>query len=439
MMRNFYVKIGLLVVLGLVVSFCVFRLIVLGFSATEQRSLAVQWSGFGPGLIRQVLERAPVAERASALDALRADVDFEVRLVVRSASAPEQGPRAERRPPEGIVIFLPLRDDHRELVVGPMRPPTLAPRPIWLFVPLAILTIASISTAFVSLPLVRRLRHLQRATRELSRGALHTRIDRTGDDVISELSASFNDMAGRIEAMFKERQALVQAVVHEISTPLARMRFYIEAIGSATRSQGDAPKDALNEQLDELNALVTELSHWVEADGRPPRRVPLDVGLALDTICAANSSIASRRGVTLSLHGPSAIAEVDPRGFERAVDNLIRNAINYAQSRVDVRVEVQQLDPSSRAAHAVVVSVTDDGPGIPEADRLRVVEPFARVDPSRSRDSGGMGLGLAISNRIVAAHGGRLGLYEAPGGGLIATTHWPLLDTLQSRFTTDAA
>jgi two-component system sensor histidine kinase RstB len=229
-----------------------------------------------------------------------------------------------------------------------------------------------------------------------------------GHDAIGELAQSFNGMAGRIQELFEQREQLLQAVSHEIGTPLARVRFHLEALEDARDDAARMKRvAAVDKELREIDRLAIELTSWVEANRKAPDRVSVDLsGMLRET-----AEHEGRGTVQLVVEIPPEPlrAVVDPVQIQRAIDNVVRNALRYAKSRVVL--SARPVEGGCR------IEIRDDGPGIPAADRRRVLEPFARLEPSRSRAHGGMGLGLAITHRIVVAHGGSLTIETAPEGG----------------------
>jgi signal transduction histidine kinase len=174
----------------------------------------------------------------------------------------------------------------------------------------------------------------------------------------------------------------------------------------------------MQDDLDELGELAQELVNWVEADALVPQRAELEVHPALEPLVELRQDEA-RAGVEVTLEPADEVvtARVQPRYFLRAVENVLRNATRFARARVSVRAD--------RLGEGVRVRIDDDGPGIPAAFRAKVLEPFGRLEAGHSQGSGGVGLGLAITRRIVERHGGAITLDDAPGGGTRVDLYWP--------------
>jgi len=248
-----------------------------------------------------------------------------------------------------------------------------------------------------------RLRKLEQATSRLSQGHLNARVGISGSDPVSRLGQAFNKMVEHIQRLLSVQREMVRAVSHELRTPVARIRFGVQIIEDTA---GDDPfvakqltgMDADIQELDELiDEILTyarleeggplldfqltnmeELVEQVVGEARPPEHVTVEYGGAV---------------------GSQLEAEIEFRYMHRAIQNLVGNACRYANSTVRASFSV--------GADTCRVDVADDGPGIPEEEWNRVFTPFARLDDSRTRASGGYGLGLSIVRRIAYWHGGR--------------------------------
>lgn len=332
---------------------------------------------------------------------------------------PEHGPRDGG--PGAIRVAYPLPDG-QALVVGPIEPPL--PNGFWPigFIAFGFLVLATgLASALVAWPLSRRLRAIEDAVEALSRGDFDARVEGPRDDALGRVAAALDRSAERLRRLFAEREELLQAVSHELGTPLSRMRFQLELLEHAAEpAKREKHLRALDQEIQELDELSSELVRWVEADARELHPEPTDVRPLLDEVIELERA-ATTRDVPVELvvrDGAALRARVEPRAFERAVENVLRNALRYAHSRV--RIEAFTEGP------ALQVRVSDDGPGIPQADRARVLQPFVRLERSRSREHGGTGLGLAIARRIVERHAGAVSIGESTDGGAAITLSWPV-------------
>jgi signal transduction histidine kinase len=316
----------------------------------------------------------------------------------------------------GPSVYVPLAGGTHFLVAGPLPRPGLQPfiAPILVFV--LVLTITA--SAVVGIPLVRRLRKLRHAVAELGDGNWAMRLDTNAEGALGELAESINSTAAQLQGHFEEREALLQTVSHELGTPLARMRFQIEFLEAELKGFEERRRlSALSADLDELDELSTELVAWMEPSHREKRSEEFEIRPVLDSLVELEC-YQKRADLQIGLDVPHGLCLVaDQRQFQRAIENLLRNALRYAQQRIVVE--------ATRDGERVVVEVRDDGPGIMPEQRVRVLEPFVRIDEPWSPSKRGLGLGLAIVRRIVEGHGGTVEVSEAAEGGTRVRTSWP--------------
>jgi signal transduction histidine kinase len=268
----------------------------------------------------------------------------------------------------------------------------------------------------------RTIAQTARATRKLARGDLSARIKVLDDDPTRYLSMSFNQMADRIEYLIISQRHIIQAVSHELRTPLSRIAFNLEMISEEHRRE---PKKHLvseiSNDIDEIDNLVKEMLLYSKFSSS-------SVELAVEPIRLPD---ALNRMVTLQKTTNGRFIEIDIRNgttknidvtahpfyFKLAIQNLLANAVRYALRKVWIRYY--------RISTGVRIEVCDDGPGIPLEARHIVFEPFARLDGSRDRKTGGAGLGLAIVKRILELHGGTVSILDNDGQGIRMVTFWP--------------
>lgn len=256
------------------------------------------------------------------------------------------------------------------------------------------------------------LQHLSRVADEVGAGRLTARAVMPRSASIYPLAERMNAMAARIAQLLDAQRNLLHSVSHEIRTPIARLEFGLELLRSATGAEHDPALEqriaAMENDLHELNALVGELLGMTRLDsGQAMQRAPFDLAGALrDCVAALPLGLAE-----IVAPIPSDLGEVDgdARLLMRAVGNLLGNACKYASSKV--------LLGAMRHASGLDITVDDDGPGIPLEEREHVFEPFYRMDRSRDRASGGFGLGLSITRKAVALHGGTVTVEDSPLGG----------------------
>jgi two-component system sensor kinase ParS len=317
-------------------------------------------------------------------------------------------------------IYFPLHAGSHFLVAGPPPPPPPPPlTPLLAGALIFVLALTATASAAVGIPLVRRLRSLQSAISELGAGNWAVRLDANAEGGLSDLAESINRTAAQLQQQFQEREALLQVVSHEIGTPLSRMRFQVGMLEEEIQRPNQRNRlRALGDDLDELDDLSTELIAWMDPDSTASA-ITCDFELqpVLESLAElACSEKARTQPITLMVPDHTTLC-ADQRQFQRATENLLRNAVRYAHERIVVEVWTD--------ASGVVVEVRDDGPGIPREQWTKVLEPFVRIDGQRSRAHRGMGLGLAIVRRIVEAHGGTVAVTNASEGGTCVRTIWP--------------
>jgi two-component system sensor histidine kinase RstB len=248
-----------------------------------------------------------------------------------------------------------------------------------------------------------RLRKLEQATSRLSQGHLNARVGINGSDPVSRLGQAFNKMADHIQRLISVQREMVRAVSHELRTPVARIRFGVQIIEDTV---GDDPfvmkqLTGMDSDIQELDELIDEILTYARLEEGGPL-LDFELTNIQDLILQLVDEARPPEHVSVNYGGAVGSqheAEVEYRYMHRAIQNLIGNACRYAKSKVVVTFSV--------GADTCRVDVADDGPGIPEAEWNRVFTPFARLDDSRTRSSGGYGLGLSIVRRITYWHGGR--------------------------------
>ncbi len=238
-------------------------------------------------------------------------------------------------------------------------------------------------------------------------------------DEVNRLAVTLNDMLGRLDAARARQQAFVADAAHELRSPITSLRTQLEV---AERLDEPAPAADLMADVDRLSRLVDDLLLLARADEGDPR---LRLVEATDFGVLAKQVVdgygAARVTVSCECPGPVPVVG-DPVALRRVVDNLVGNAVRHARTGVVVSLR--------RDTDAVALTVSDDGPGIPPADRERVFDRFTRLDNSRTRDDdGGAGLGLAIVKELLRLHDGSIVLGDA-GPGLRADVRLPAADAV---------
>ncbi len=254
---------------------------------------------------------------------------------------------------------------------------------------------------------LRPMRMLVRAADRVGKG--DPALAESGPGEVRRLIRAFNAMQARIHRLIADRTQALAAVGHDLRTPLARMQLRTDAIADPGLRQ------AFETDVAEMEAMVGSVLSYLAGDEDPEPLVRIDVAVMAATIV---DNAADHGGDAVYVGEDHLEASVRPVSLKRAIGNLVENALHYGQrARVAVFAEADLL----------IVRVDDDGPGIPE-DRLdEVFHPFSRLDPARSRNTKGIGLGLAIVQRTAAAHEGEIVLVNRAEGGLRAELRLPLV------------
>lgn len=263
--------------------------------------------------------------------------------------------------------------------------------------------------------IVRPLRHVTHAARRVARGELEARVRADGADEVAELGQAFNSMAAALQRDRELRHNMTADIAHELRTPLSVLRGNVEAMLDGVTPPNRENLQSLHEETLLLGRLVDDLRTLTlaEAGRLELRPEPTDMAELARQTARSLESQASAKGIRLALELPPASlrAHVDPDRTTQALRNLLANAIRYSPpgSAVTVRVVEER--------EGVVVTVVDNGPGIPPDDVPHLFERFFRADRSRSRATGGSGLGLAIVKQLVEAQGGQVWAKSTVGRG----------------------
>ena len=253
-------------------------------------------------------------------------------------------------------------------------------------------------------PVARDIQLLQRQLRQFGQGMQLPEQPLPPRSLLAPIAQSVQQMAAQIRRLLNLQQEMTHAVSHELRTPLARLKFALELQPIA-----DAEKQAMRQDLTELDQLVDEMLDYARLESNNIR-LQLEA-VNLSELCAnLLEKLAPLPGAPLQLVAPVSLYWVcDGHYLERALQNLLLNAKRFARSNVVLQL---QLDKKG-----LILCVDDDGPGVPDAQREAIVQPFVRLEQSRNREFGGFGLGLAIVSRIVSWHQGQLTITDAPSGG----------------------
>lgn len=305
----------------------------------------------------------------------------------------------------------------------------LGPIPLFNWFPLnLIISITLISMFLISLgvyalifPLERKLQLIQSGITKVREGKLNTKVKVVGEDEIAHLATTFNSMTEHIRRLIESQRELTRAVSHELRTPVARIRFAVDMLAD-TDDYDDrmSQRDYIDQDIESLNGLIDEILTYAKLEEGSPKMDWEDVDLQelVSQIVRETNALGKPVTVKVGKVQKGAFAQADRRYLHRVLQNLAGNATRYAESTIIISAGLEKNE--------AFISVEDDGQGIPEKDREKVFIPFARLDDSRTRASGGYGLGLSIVSRIAFWFNGRMSVDESPtlGGARFIMT-WP--------------
>jgi two-component system sensor histidine kinase CpxA len=274
------------------------------------------------------------------------------------------------------------------------------------------------------------LRRLRKVTQQLAGGNLSARVGEGlvhRKDEVADLGRDVDRMAERIESLVNAHQRLIRDVSHELRSPLARLNVALELARQSAGPTHSAPFDRIERESDRLNELIGQLLMLTKLESESGMTQSTEVNMAAliaeivqDVDFEARSNdrrVVMTAGEPLMLKGNQEL-------LRQALENLVRNAARYTAEGTTVEISLRRKESGGRGwAH---IEVRDHGPGVPESELCDIFRPFYRVNDARERQSGGAGVGLAISDRAVRLHGGSLRASNVPGEGLIMEMELPL-------------
>lgn len=327
------------------------------------------------------------------------------------AGEPRAGRPGGGRPPDhtrtaAVAMSVPLSDGRAIMVRTAVNVPTLSRSTVLSFL------LSSIAVSLVALLAVRRqtrsLSALADASERFGRGERVEPLPVSGPAEVGAATAAFNTMQERLDSFLRDRLKLLAAISHDLRTPLTALRLKAEFIDDET------VRDDLVRTIDELTMICEETLAFTRAETSSEPSRTVEARALLDDV--AETFLAAGAFVDV-LQAERLDVVCRPVALKRALRNLVENAIRYGRCAA--------LSVARHAEGSVVFTVDDEGPGLPVDRMEEAFEPFVRLEPSRSSQTGGLGLGLAIARSIAKAHGGTLTLANRPGGGLRAELRLP--------------
>ena len=401
--------------------------------------LTVRLNDFGSSLVRlsgflvlNELGRHQSTERVEALNQLRSKFQYPIRLrSIDKLKLSAANLRLIRNGNISVVLkdttsgspsltaYAPLGNSPYVLELGPISLFNWFPLGLIAIVMVFSLLFMATATYLFVHPIEKRLRLIDVQIDQIGKDQDLFIEQSTNRDAIGRLDDTVTEMASRIHRLIDAQTDMVRAISHELRTPITRIRFRVSNIEDLEIADAQDDINGVERDLMELEKLIDEVLTF----SRLRRESPLisvdsiSVDTFFDDIKHAVLPLAETIDVTFTgVEGASFSG--DRRFLHRAIENLILNALRYAKSRVDVRYVT-----SGSYQH---IYVSDDGPGVPASERKAIFEPFKRLDASRSRSSGGYGLGLAIVRQIAMWHQGNAQVRESQWGGADMVFSWPL-------------
>ncbi|WP_312169453.1 HAMP domain-containing protein [Stutzerimonas chloritidismutans] len=387
-------------------------------------------------LLIDELIRYPEAEQPQRLAELKKarGFGFDLELLTRDSANLDDDQRrrldegdtvmALARGGDAVRVFAAIAGTGWIMQLGPLYQMNPYPPQLLILIGLLGLSLIGLTVYLLVRQLEQRLSVLEGAATRIAAGNLETRVPDVGTDSVGRLAAAFNGMARHLQRLLAVQREMVSAVAHELRTPVARLRFGLEMSAEAQTDEARRKYlEGMDGDIDDLDALVDEMLVYSRLErGSPTLHFQqVDLGALVDQVIGElaplRADVSVSRGECATAADGSCWADAEPQYLRRALSNLITNAMRHAESRVQVSFAID--------GQTVRLEVDDDGPGVPEADWEKVFTPFLRLDDSRTRASGGHGLGLSIVRRIIYWHGGRSQLGHSDLGGARFSLVWP--------------
>lgn len=327
-----------------------------------------------------------------------------------------------------ITLLYQLPGESEWLQAGPISRGDTLPLNLHLPLLVGLMIVLSLIIYLIMRSIEARMARLELAATRIASGRLETRVKVESGDFLGRLGMAFNGMANQVQSLLRGQQEMIRAVSHELRTPVARIRFAVQMVEDMTDQPAIRRQlQGIDADIAELDELVDEILTYARLGGETVNGAELETALVecramaervIDTLSPLH------KGLTLTLaSGPEIELLAEPRYLQRALQNLVGNACRHAKTSVVIQLWDEP--------NLVRIDVEDDGPGIPLEARTDIFKPFARLDDSRARSSGGYGLGLSIVQKIMAGHRGSVTIDTSPTlGGARFTLLVPRRDPL---------
>lgn len=379
------------------------------------------------------------ADLQQALNQLRLTSGLTLQLLPREQLALPASLQAKLQQPGGLALDAPARrvyykalPDNSDLLLQ-MALPVEQSRPVDLWLTLSLYLGLGFLLLLWLLPLARRLLLLTKAAQAFGQGQLQTRVAESRWSYIPALERHFNQMASQIEQLLADNRLLASSLSHDLRTPIACLRFGLEAAQDAdSAAQKDSYLQRMEADIERMEAMVNAFLEFASLDRLQQhwQLQQVDLNALCEQLQHYCQPLLSARQLTLHWQGlqpssgqseqaksataadaktPQALLDAHPHWLERALQNLLQNASRYAQSRINLTL--------SEADDYWQLTLSDDGPGIAPADAARIFQPFVRLEATQSSEHPQFGLGLAIVRKVLEWHQGAISLTSfAPQG-----------------------
>jgi two-component system sensor histidine kinase CpxA len=268
---------------------------------------------------------------------------------------------------------------------------------------------------------------LRAATRALAGGNLSTRVLPTlggRRDELTLLAADFDEMAEKIQSLVDSQRRLLGDISHELRSPLARLNVALELARQRSGAEATSALERIQREAEILNEMIGQLLALtrLESGAEAIRKTQFDLSALVSRIVQDAAFEARSRNRLVKLETPERCPVTGNEQLLRsAIENVVRNAVQYTAEGTEVEVKLECSEQGG-----VVITVHDRGAGVPENALTEIFRPFYRVDEARDRQAGGVGLGLAITDRAVRLHGGKVQAANAAEGGLVVSISLPV-------------
>lgn len=309
---------------------------------------------------------------------------------------------------ETMMISLPLPDKTWLNFTAPVE----TPEPFWSLrfgLSMAVMLAAvAILSALVVRHLTKPLAIFARAAQRLGVDVKAPPLPESGPAEVRQATRAFNEMQKRIRRFVEDRTQMIAAISHDLGTPITRLRLRAEFVDD------EEQRRKMLADLDDMEKMVFSALSFARDDATHEPQVTVDFRTLLQRVCDDTGDAGHQ--VTLEAGEDAIPYDCRPVAMRRALSNIVDNAVKYGhQAHVSAAVR----------SNGILVTIDDDGPGIPDDRREDVFKPFHRLEQSRSRETGGTGLGLTVARTIIRAHGGDIALSNRSAGGLRAEIHLP--------------